>query len=55
MNYKIYVANNDKTTTNRGGSRNCKTGGRDPGAEQLLGSGDCFVAPSHIMYRILSS
>ena len=28
-----------------GGSRNFKTGERDPGAVEFLGSGDCFDAP----------
>ena len=35
-----------------GGSRNFKTGVRGPGAAELLGSGDCLNAPSHIPYVI---
>ena len=27
-----------------------KPGGRGPGAVDILGSGDCFDAPSHIIY-----
>ena len=38
-----------------GGSRNFKTGGCGPGPIELLGSGDCFDAPSHILYVFVLS
>ena len=38
---------------NSGGFRNCRTGGRGPGAVEFLRSGDCFDAPSHISYALL--
>ena len=52
-----FIQRSNVSTTEKiwfsGGSKNLRTGGRGPVAVYFFRSGDCFDAPSHMLYAFI--